>query len=280
MIELGAGAWQPGGAGPWLNMSRPDPVYYCSLMKKHLLTLSVAALSSFTVSAGVLVEAVVAEVELGRGATYGLDSIPESGTMFEGKSLDEFVAALEASRGIAVLNRPHAFTESGKRVSIHSGRRIPVMGDGDEIAFEEVVMGLDLLPVVGKGGEVVSLEVDFKDDRIVGETLKDGHPVPVISTQELSSRIELPNEAIMVLGGIVSERPAARPIVSAIPGLKRIAGTRTAKFETLIFLKPRVLTDEEAEAVLAAKGATVEAPPELAKRPRANPLRRQSRWRR
>ncbi len=109
--------------------------------------------------------------------------------------------------GFSVVDRPHLAMQSGKSAVWESGREIPVpvLNQGSvntttSIQYKRVITGLTVSATVNASGRIV-LEVLQTDDRIIGTSRVAGSDVPTMSNQKLSTKIELTEGDVAILGG-------------------------------------------------------------------------------
>ncbi len=180
-----------------------------------------------------------------------------------GDQLDVFITALETSQRFNVLSRPVVSVQNNKRASITSGQKIPVpeatitdaTGGATNavlnttIAFENVVLKLEVIPLINADNEV-TLEIVQVNDTVIGEQIVSGNSVPIIGNQELTTTVTVPDRETLVLGGLITEQDDKT--VEGIPLLKDVpvvgnAFRRTSRTvsrsELLIFIQPVVVRE-------------------------------------
>jgi general secretion pathway protein D len=184
-----------------------------------------------------------------------------------GSTLDYFVNALEDTNRFKTISRPSIFTENNKKATILSGERVAVptstltntgVGAGSDatfrtnIDFEEVVLKLEVIPLITPDGEV-NLEIAQVNDTIQGFDVIDGNEIPRIATQEVTTTVTVPDRATIVLGGLVVEdqdrAQSGVPWLSRIPVLGYLFSSTTKsaeRSELVILIQPTVLNDNEA----------------------------------
>ena len=183
-----------------------------------------------------------------------------------GDIFNAYIQALEQTNRFKVISRPFVFTANNQLASIASGQRVAVPTQSvssldaggnvsSSIGFEEVLLQLDVVPLINSKDEV-TLTISQQNENITGKTVIGGNEVPDISTQQFETTVRLPNKAIVVLGGIIQEDESelvnGLPIISRIPGLKRLLGSTSKqknRNELLIFLQPHIIetTDDLVE---------------------------------
>lgn len=191
----------------------------------------------------------------------GLGVWAQVGDYFNG-----YIQALESTNKFEVISRPFVFTANNQLASIASGERVAVPTQSissldaggnvsSSIGFEEVLLRLDVLPLINSKDEV-TLTVSQENENITGTTVIGGNEVPDIATQQFETTVRLPNKAIVVLGGIIQEDDnelvTGLPFLTKIPIIKNIVGSTSKaknRRELLIFLQPHIIetTDDLVE---------------------------------
>ena len=134
----------------------------------------------------------------------GLGVWAQVGDYFNG-----YIQALESTNKFEVISRPFVFTANNQLASIASGERVAVPTQSissldaggnvsSSIGFEEVLLRLDVLPLINSKDEV-TLTVSQENENITGTTVIGGNEVPDIATQQFETTVRLPNKAIVVL---------------------------------------------------------------------------------
>ncbi len=181
------------------------------------------------------------------------------------ENLFGYLRALESTGRFNVLSRPTIFTTNNQRGTISSGQRIAVptnsyqgginTGISTNIEYRDVVLSLEVIPLVNSADEV-TLTIALLNDDIVGEQEIEGvGRVPTIGTRELVTTVTVPDGSTVVLGGLitVSDRDSVTgiPILSSIPGIGKLFSTTTKvedRQELLIFIQPQIVNDERSMA--------------------------------
>ncbi len=178
-----------------------------------------------------------------------------------GESLDVFINALESTSQFKVLSRPSIYAANNKKAVITSGQRIPVptssLTDVEDdstnvrtnIEFQDVVLKLEVVPLINSDKEV-TLTMAQVNDTVVGEQRVADNTVPIIGTEKLTTTVTIPNQATVVLGGLITESEDKTdegiPVLSRIPvigqAFKNSKSTKSRK-ELLVFIQPTVVTD-------------------------------------
>lgn len=173
-----------------------------------------------------------------------------------------YVNALQATGNFSVLSRPSIYTANNKKGVISSGQRIAVPtnsfngginngGQSTNIEYQDVVLKLEIIPLINSEKEVtlqIVLTSDERgEDQSVGELV-----VPNIITRSMTTTVTVPNNQTVVLGGLVITRDrdsvSGIPILSSIPGLGKLFSTTSKdkeKSELLIFIQPSIVRSAE-----------------------------------
>ena len=198
------------------------------------------------------------QTALGAGAA-GL-----SGFVAAGNSLDVILSALASTNKFKVTARPSIFTSNNKKATISSGEEIAIptniqsgfngagggAGGGlvtnSQIQFKTVALQLEVLPLINSDREV-SLDIVQKLDEQVGTTRIDNNDIPRIATRVLQTSVSVPNQATLVLGGLIrqanNKSEAGIPYLSKIPligALFRSTRDDITRSELVILIRPEV----------------------------------------
>ena len=200
-------------------------------------------------------------------AMSGLAGLTVYGTIAD--SVDIFARFLENTDRFRTLSRPVVYTTNNRKATILSGQKVPVptqsltsatgggfTGNGSSITsniqYQDVLLKLEVVPLINADGEV-NLVIAQTNDNIVGSDTISGNKVPVISTQEITTSVRVPNGATIVLGGLISEDKEngkeGIPYISEIPILGSLLGGRTqnkvSKRELIVMIQPVVVDSNE-----------------------------------
>lgn len=188
-------------------------------------------------------------------AASGFNFYAAAGDLF-----NAYVNALETTNRSRLLAKPHITVANNQVGTISSGERVPIPSNqqstvvsggttslNSSIEYENVVLSLDVQPLINSKNEI-TLNVSQLNDTVNGTTRINDNDIPNISTQELSTSITIPNGAILVLGGLLSDQErksnSGLPILSKIPVIKYLVGSNTRnkqRRELLILLQARII---------------------------------------
>jgi type II secretion system protein D len=198
-----------------------------------------------------------------------------SGFFTAGNAFNAIVTALESTNKFRVVSRPVLFTSNNKKATIASGEEIPVpqsiqsgfggtntqtngLVTNSSISFKTVALTLEVLPLINAEGEV-SMDIVQKIDEQAGTTKIDNNDIPRIATRVLKTNVTVPNNATLVLGGLIKQRNektySGIPLLSRIPllgGLFRSTTYDKTREELIILIRP-VVTFTPGETVKATE---------------------------
>jgi len=206
----------------------------------------------------------------GLGALSGLTVF---GTIAD--SVDVYARFLESTNRFRTLSRPVIYTTNNRKATILSGQRVPIpsstlttaTGGGinnngtavaSTIQYQDVVLKLEVIPLINSDREV-NLVIAQTNDNIIGSEDISGNTVPVISTQEITTSVRVPNGSTIVLGGLITDDKtrdqSGIPYISKIPVIGSLLGGRTnnkvEKKELIVMIQP-VVVDSNSEMMKAS----------------------------
>jgi type II secretion system protein D len=180
-------------------------------------------------------------------------------------AVDVYARALEKTGKFKVLSRPVVYTSNNKKAVISSGQQVPFVsstlasstittqnttGITSNITFKDVLLKLEVLPLINANKDVTLVIVQTKNDVLRFENLG-GNLTPVIGSQELTTTVTVPNGGTVVLGGLIVERMDAGD--SGVPFLMRIpvlgylfkqTSRKVQRQELLVLLQPTVVEND------------------------------------
>lgn len=178
--------------------------------------------------------------------------------------LDMHLSALESTNRFKVLSRPTIYTVNNRQAVIDSGQRVAVPrstlssldtgGNNNNnqvvtanIDFENVVLRIAVLPLINADGEI-TLQIQQRNDDIIGSTIIGGEEVPTIGTQSLGTTVMVEDGGTVLLGGLISEEDSKAesgiPLFANLPFVGRVFGSTkdgVDRQELLIFIQPKVI---------------------------------------
>ncbi len=214
----------------------------------------------------VLVEARVEEISVDAMRRLGIDwsipnpswgGSPEAATLtWNPLQLQTLLRLLSEQGDSRILASPKLAALDGEPARMLIGDRIPIImrevsEDGqvtETLEFIEAGIGLEITPTVSRDG-FITLDIMTEVSSITGMTAQN---VPQIRTREAETRVRVRDGQPLVIGGLIQEEE--RRTMSGIPFLKDLPllgrlfqseVTETFQSETVIFLIPRIVRDEE-----------------------------------
>jgi len=179
-----------------------------------------------------------------------------------GNYLSAIVHALDSTGRFKVISRPMVFTSNNKKAIIASGTEIPVptntisspttgvltsgIAQQTNIEFKKVALQLEVVPLINSEREV-SLDILQKVDSVAGSTVVDGNAIPNIATRYVRTTVSAPNNATIVLGGLIMDQNQDNrngiPILGRLPvvgALFRNTTKSKMRTELIILMRPEV----------------------------------------
>lgn len=199
-----------------------------------------------------------------------------SGLAFYGqinRYLDAHLSVLETTNRFKVLSRPTIYTVNNRQAVIETGQRVAVprstlssldtggINNNNQtvtasIDYENVVLRIAVIPLINANGEI-TLQIQQKNDDIVGSTIIGGDEIPTIGTQSLGTTVMVPDGGTVLLGGLISEddskAQSGMPLFANLPLVGRVFGSTTDAInreELLIFIQPKVIRSEFDQTVI------------------------------
>ena len=233
----------------------------------------------------VLIEVIIAEVQLTDSIDYGLDAV------FDSEAAATFAARLESQGGLSgvvtsgqvslsassaannnqinILSTPRIVTRSGSSASIQVGSDVPVI-TSQRAAPTQESGSTDVLQQVQYRSTGVLLNVEprvFSGDRIdliISQELSSAEPndtaqiaSPIISNRSIESELSLKDGQTAVLGGLIEDRftrgNSGVPFLKDVPLLgapfrsQNLSSTRTM---VVVLVTPYVLNTQDDRAAI------------------------------
>ena len=206
--------------------------------------------------------------QMAQVATASLPGI-QVATFFMG-AIDVYIKALTATSRFRVASRPSIFTANNKKAVIFNGRKIAVptstvttLGAGgstttstgsqqSNIQYQDVVLKIEVVPLINSAREITLQIIQTNDNIIPGATtdIGGGVSVPEISTQELTTTVNVPDRSTILLGGLITQRDAkvvdGVPFLSSVPlmgNLFKSTVDSTNRQELVVLIQPSVIQD-------------------------------------
>lgn len=182
-----------------------------------------------------------------------------------GDLVNGYIHASEGTGRIKVIQKPSVSTANNEPAYISIGQEVPYPGQqqsslvnggttslNSSVEYKDVLLSLDVTPLINSKNEV-TLQISQQNNNLAGSVTINGDAIPIISQQELNTKLTVPNGGIAIIGGLIkdsrSNNNSGAPFLSRIPLLKYILGASTkndSRQELMIFIQPRIMetTDE------------------------------------
>ena len=176
-----------------------------------------------------------------------------------GNNFSVFVDAAKTYTNLTEISRPTVFTTNNRSARLSSGSRIAIpTGTFSNAAttastnyeFRDVTLDLEVRPLVN-GKEDVTLEIALVNDSVGPDReVSDDLTIPDILSQELSTIVTVPDQSLIVLGGLYLESDSNNseevPLLSSIPLLGRLFTEKDDEdnlSELVIMVHTRIVED-------------------------------------
>lgn len=196
-------------------------------------------------------------------------SVADAGLRVYGQigDLSAYIRALSSKNDFTVLSRPSIFTSNNQKGVISSGERIAIPTEGGttsgsystgtRIQYEDVVLKLEVIPLVNSNNEITMQIALLNDEQngtqeiagagTNGTTLQ----VPKIATRKILTTATVPNNQTIVLGGLIigknEKKKSGIPILSDIPLVGSLFSSNSKsedRTELMVFIQPSVIGDD------------------------------------
>ena len=185
-------------------------------------------------------------------------------------AVDIYARALEKTGKFKILSRPVVYTTNNKKATISSGQQVPYTsstltstslsggavnqqaGITANITYLDVLLKLEVLPLINANKDVTLMIVQTNNNVLGEQDFGGGNKAPIVSAQELTTTVTVPNGGTVVLGGLIVERMETDQ--SGVPFLMRLPvlgylfkqnSRQVKRQELLVLLQPTVVETEE-----------------------------------
>ena len=219
------------------------------------------------------VESLVVEVDASKSMDLGVQwsqlfSISSSTTL----TLGTIASALETMSGTNILSTANVITLDNEEAKIVVGQNVPFVTGSytttssttsspfQTIERKDVGITLKIKPQIGENGNV-RLTI-YQESSSVAATTAAGttNAGPTTNKRSIESTVTVKNGKIIVLGGLIEDSATNDagqvPVVADIPVLGamfRSLSKSRKKTNLMVFLRPRVVTDDEGSEALSAE---------------------------
>ncbi len=176
---------------------------------------------------------------------------------------DVVFSTLAQTNRFKVLSRPTIYTVNNRMATIETGTRVAIPRNtltstdpgiinnnqviNATVDYEDVVLRIDVLPLINANGEI-TLQIQQTNDDIIGTQNIGGNQVPTIGTQALGTTVMVQDGGTVLLGGLISEEESKSksglPLFFTFPMIGRVFGSTTDNIqrqELLIFIQPKII---------------------------------------
>lgn len=173
------------------------------------------------------------------------------GTILNGVSIDNVLQALENESKANIISAPSIMVANNNKAKIVSGKKVPVVtkdiSGNTVVQFFDAAIKLEVTPHITPDGNI-AMELHPQVSDIAGYSPAGQ---PIISNQEVETKLTVKNGETIVLGGVVKETNrhgnAGFPFLRRIPILNLLFSSNekaTSKVELMVFVTPRIVADE------------------------------------
>lgn len=180
-----------------------------------------------------------------------------------GKSIDAIIHATGEASNVKLVANPHIAALDNQEATIDVTDQIPVrsstyVGSGsddrltEDYRYIDVGVRLRITPHINEGGNVsMEAEIEFSG-KDVGATDLEVGVAPPLTNRAITTQLMVPSGGTMVIGGLIrddiNDANKGLPYLSRIPVLGGLFGSQSwnnTRTELIIFITPRVVTDNE-----------------------------------
>lgn len=167
-------------------------------------------------------------------------------------NIDMALNQLENESKANILSEPKIMVEDNEKAMISSGKLIPVImrdqAGNPVVSFYDATLKLSVTPHISPNNEI-TMELEPQVGDIAG--ILQGSSGPIISLQKAKTVLRVKDGQTVVIGGVLKTRSTSGhqriPIIGRLPIIGALFGsksTSTEKKEILIFVTPRIVTNE------------------------------------
>jgi general secretion pathway protein D len=193
-------------------------------------------------------------------------------------SLDIYARALEKTGKFKILSRPVVYTTNNKKAVISSGEQVPFTsstltstslsggpinqsaGITANITYKDVLLKLEVVPLINANKDVTLVIAQSNSNIVRYEDFGGGNRAPIVTAQELTTTVTVPNGGTVVLGGLIIEDVTSSdsgiPFIMRIPVLGYLfkqTSRAVKRRELLVMIQPTVVEDNEELAQASAE---------------------------
>ena len=161
------------------------------------------------------------------------------------------LSALESDGRGRIVSSPRVLTANQVEASIEQGTEIPyeesTSSGATSVSFKKAVLSLKVKPLITPDGRI-QLQVAVNKDQ---PRFDARFPVPAVDTKNVRTEVLVENGGTVVIGGIFEEEESSSvariPLLGELPvvgGLFRNTRKQTSQKELLVFITPRIVSEE------------------------------------
>ena len=189
-----------------------------------------------------------------------------------GELLNGYIKASEDTNKLKILQKPSIAMANNETGYISVGKQVPYAGSqqssvtngnnqslNSTVQYKDVLLSLEVTPLISSKNEV-SLQINQINDNVSGVTRINNDDVPIISQQELNTKLIVPNGGIAILGGLTADSRgnaiAGAPFIARIPILRTLFGSHKkedSRRELMVFIQPRIMETADEMVDINAK---------------------------
>lgn len=162
---------------------------------------------------------------------------------------------------VKVLQAPTITTSHNKKAVVTVGSKVPYTTttttngvSNQSVNFQDINLTLTVTPLIGDDGSI-QLDIDQLIQDQTGSLPVNGSDVPIVSTRQATSFVNVYDGQMIVLGGLQrrsqTNSRAKLGLIYEIPIISNLLGARTnttSRTELLLFIRPHVMKPENGAA--------------------------------
>ncbi|MFB6344174.1 MAG: secretin N-terminal domain-containing protein, partial [bacterium] len=173
-----------------------------------------------------------------------------------GGSLQALIHALDRNENFKLLSSSHLVSNENEQASLSVGEIIPLKTKEQQststssnvvnsFKFEDVGIELKLTPTLGSDS-TVTMDLEQQIEEVIGSS---GQGLPTRRTRDVKTKVAVPNNETLVLGGVIQSQQdntdQTVPIIGQIPVLRwffSFSNNTTQQRNLLVFLQPNIIS--------------------------------------
>ncbi|MDR2946123.1 MAG: type IV pilus secretin PilQ [Candidatus Adiutrix sp.] len=189
----------------------------------------------------------VGSADFSAGGRLGFAFLNKTGSLL----LNASITASETSSDAKTISAPRIMAANDQEVSIRQGQQIPYTSGSSattaaNVQFKDVVMELRVKPHIEENGQIVTLDINLKNDTPANSGGAESEPA--INTREATTKLMVKDGETVVIGGIIVDQQTTG--IDRVPGLHRVPilgwlfqdrSINNQKSEMLIFITANII---------------------------------------